>query len=275
MLALCHRMRFAAAAIAVAITACNGQVGDGPSGGDDEAPESALTGTHDDTAQRLAVTYSEAVIVEPNDAYAETCTGVVVAPRVVLTAAHCVAFVSSTSWRVTAPHATGGVETRTARDGEPMDAAFMNASRADYIQRGLRDVGVIYLDAPFTNVKAATVGRDSFTVAKDAPPTYVSSVGRSAKGLEAGLALSPVATLEASGGSSASFTYATARVTADLESGGPLFVEGSHKLVAVHARVVTETAAETELWSRLDGEVYTWLTQKVSSHGGWIAPSPP
>lgn len=269
----------AALLVALALLAgaggCNGRVGTTSSGDDGKGdpPESALTGAGQVAPRRSAATYSEAVLVEPDDAYAETCTGVVVAARVVLTAAHCVAFVPKRAWKVTAPHATGGVERRTARDGEPMDAAFLNLSPSTYAQHDVRDVAVIYLDEPFTSVKSATVGPTTFTVAKDAPPVYVSSVGRSAEGLEAGLALSTATMLDAATGSREAIAYTTARVTAEGESGGPLFVEGTHQLVAVFAGVSADDG-QRELWSRLDGEVYTWLTQKVSAHGGWIPADP-
>ena len=152
---------------------CNGQVADGPSRGDEAAPESALTSAPQLAPQRAAVGYPEAVLVEPNDTYAAPCTGVVVAPRVVVTAAHCVAFVPSRSFKVTAPFATGGVETRLARDGELLDAAFKNLSPATYTQYDVRDVAVVYLDEPFADVQAATVGPTTFATAKDGPPTYV------------------------------------------------------------------------------------------------------
>ena len=39
-------------------------------------------------------------------------------------------------------------------------------------------------------------------------------------------------------------------------------------MIAVHAHAAQ--AAKTDAWSRLDGDVYTWITQKVTSHGGWV-----
>jgi V8-like Glu-specific endopeptidase len=250
---------------------CNGRVGSDHE--TDGVPESALTSAKPTATQRTATAYAEAVVIEPDDAYAETCTGVLVAPRVVVTAAHCVVFVASTSWKVTSRYGAGGAEERAARDGEAMDAAFKSATPADYAQRDLRDVGVLYLDEPFTNVKAATLTPTSFDVAKTTAPTFVAAVGRSVDGIVAGLALSQVTVL-GTAGPRATVAYATARVTADGESGGPLFVEGSHELVAIHARPVTDAGREADLWSRLDGDVYTWLTQKVAAHGGWVAPSP-
>jgi hypothetical protein len=88
----------------------------------------------------------------------------------------------------------------------------------------------------------------------------------------AGLALSATSPLESPAASRAKIDYATARLTAAGESGGPLFVEGTHRLAGVHAH--TDSATKMDVWARVDGDAYTWITQKVSSHGGWTTGDP-
>lgn len=266
---LCSRAAFAA--VIAVVAGCNAHVGGEPAPGE-QAPEAALASAKRDLTQRPALSYSEAVVIEPNDAYAETCTGVLVTPRVVVTAAHCVVFVPNQTWRVTAPFALGGAETHTAHEGEPMDAAFRNVTPSDYTMRDLSDVGVLYLDVAFVNVKAATIAPTKLSVEKTAPPIFVSAIGRSAAGAEAGLARSMPAMLDAAGSSRTPIEYATERLTTPGESGGPLFLEGTHQLVAVHAHA--DTDGRTDAWARLDSDRYTWLTQKVASHGGWSASDP-
>ena len=42
---------------------------------------------------------------------------------------------------------------------------------------------------------------------------------------------------------------------------------GDTKWYAVYAHA--DGSGATDAWTRLDGDVYTWVTEKVASHGGW------
>ncbi len=269
----CLRDAFAALLAVAAVTACSGKVEGGPLAEDKPPPavphleDSIVVGS-----ERPAGAYEEAVTIAPEDASIETCTGVIVAPRVVLTAAHCVVYARSKTWTVTAPFAPGGVETHVATDGEPMDAGFRNVNRADYALHEMRDLAVLYTTVPFAGARRPILEPTAYAAGKGAVPVFVSAVGRATAASPLGLALSAMTSLESAAPSIAGIDYATARLTGPAESGGPLFVEGTHQLVGVHAHVTAN--GKNDVWARLDGDAFTWIREKVTFHGGWTNDSP-
>ncbi len=226
--------------------------------------------------QRAADTYSEGVKVKVNNSFGDFCSGVLVAPSVVLTAAHCVAFNPSGvaprgTWTITAPFALGGSQVRNVSVNafETFETNFTTASggRSNYDSHPeLHDLGLLYLDSPFTGVVYPQLSTTRYPIGTSHP--LVSAVGRAFTGETAGLVLSQPVALSGSVGSFLN-DNTTPVVTDGGDSGGPLFLEGTHTLVGTETRFSGQGASDIDYWARLDSAVYAWIAARVGTHGGF------
>src|SRR5262249_13968706 len=145
------------------------------------------------------------------------CTGALIAPRVVLTAGHCVLDAQSFDVSV-------GVEHRTTTDFRAFDFKFLSNGAVD---RNTNDIALIFLDRPIVVARYPTLSRTPLP-----DQARVVQVGRIDHGALTDNTFAVEATVK--DGSSAGFPlgYLAPRAIDPGDSGGPVFAAGTHTIVA-------------------------------------------
>lgn len=208
----------------------------------------------------LASAYPEAAIlnidVTPSMYYA--CSGTLIAPRVVLTAGHCV--VGHQHWDVYVGSSYQASTTAAVYDWPVLDSDIVSAS--------YHDIGLVFLSNPIAlaaypalatthyqnGTKALNVGRD---VGPDASHYQVTS-----SLYEAPIQLQTTPVYP--------YDYSSVDVIQPGDSGGPVFLSGTHTILAVNSGAA---AGVSEVMARVD-LVATWISAQVTSHGGFVTGAP-
>lgn len=203
-----------------------------------------------------ATAYPEAVVINMGSAsgyYA--CSGTLIAPKVVLTAGHCVDGMSS--WTV-----YGAGVMRTAVSAETYDYK----GNADYVNLKQHDVGLVFLNQPITITKYPTL-----TQAVAPEQSAAINVGRIKNGkMTSSAYMAPIRISQLAPGA---FYYRAEQSIEPGDSGGGVFLKDTHTLVAVNSGVAA--AVKMEVLARTD-LVNAWIADRIKKSGtADLPPAPP
>jgi len=225
----------------LACVACSSDGGNADDGGVAVDFEPIIGGT-------LANSYPEAAYlnIDLSTAGGYACSGTLIAPRVVLTAGHCVD--GHTNFEV---YAGGAYRQSTS------SAVYdWNENGVETVNHAHHDIGLVFLSEPVTLTTYPTL-----TKTKLPDKTKVTNVGRVLNGVVRS-GVYQASTLVTAGDSVGyPFDYQSPDIIQPGDSGGPVFKYGSHTLVAVNSGA----GSGLQVLARVD-LLYDWITAQVAAH---------
>ena len=202
-----------------------------------------------------AGTYIEAALVDmyKNGQLYAACSGSVIAPKVVLTAGHCVD--GTTSWKITAPYS--GKQRANASTGTTFDWA---ENGAETVNPNHHDIGLIFLDTAITLSSYPTLAQSPV-----ADGTGIVNIGRIQDGTlsNSDLFVGASTTVKNATSSGYPFDYVSTDIIQSGDSGGPDELPGTHTIVSVNSGA----GGGTQVLARVD-LLYSWIQQQIAAHGG-------
>jgi V8-like Glu-specific endopeptidase len=236
------KRHLSSAVLLLCLTACGGE-----SPTTDSAESDIVDGNR-------ATKYTYAALVDAQlDNGVGECSGAVIAPRVVLTAGHCVHGFSE--WIVTAPYAAA--QRVVASDAEVFDWETPSEEPSPE----MHDVGLLYLDTPIDLDRYPTLADDG-----DAEGEKVRYVGRVLDDESSQTDLYYGKKVRATDGTRVGwpFTYATKKYAEEGDSGGPV-VRSNDNWHIVGVASGGNWDLDIELLARVD-LVHAWIAERVDAH---------
>jgi hypothetical protein len=219
---------------------------------DDELFEDSVSVENPIIGGVRANAYPEAALISMRSASGgAACSGSVIAPKVVLTAGHCI--VGMTRWTVTTPYAG------SQKSSTNSATTFDYKSTSENVAPNQHDVGLIFLTTPITLTSYPTIAT---TALPDGSP--VIDIGRIQNGRLSNTDLFWArVTVSDARRIGFPFDYVSKEVIESGDSGGPVETETGHTIVAVNSGAGggTQVLARTDL-------VSDWISQQIAAHGG-------
>ncbi|HLK41018.1 MAG TPA: trypsin-like serine protease [Polyangiaceae bacterium] len=198
----------------------------------------------------LTTSYPEATLLNMRAASGATyaCSAVLIAPRVVLTAGHCVDGMVSWDAYISGAHATS---TR----GETYD---WHENGATTVNPNHHDLGLVYLDQT-----VALAAYPTLASTPAASGAQVIDVGRIDNGVLTNAFYRAPVTVTPAASAGYPFDYSASDVIEHGDSGGPVFLPSTHTIVAVNsgANTTIEVLARVDLLA-------AWIAARVAANSG-------
>lgn len=238
---------------AIAPSGCIGEPGEDE--GSISSTEEAILGGTSVSAQ-----YPEAATIMGTggsvpSGYGWYCSATLIAPKVLLTAGHCVD--GPTTWQVSV-----GAQSRTTTR-----AATYDWKNETGINPAHHDIGLLFLDQPITLASYPTIAQ----VAAPAN-SQVLNVGRMHNGLTNTLWGAVTSNLSDGASVGFPFVYLTTDVVEPGDSGGPDFLYGTHTIIAVNSFAAPLWNPPVSGLARVD-QIHGWITRPIDDSGFFVRAS--
>lgn len=187
------------------------------------------------------------------------CSGALIAPRVVLTAGHCIDRYAA--WIVTLPFAGGQRANGIAKENYDYIG-----NTGEFVNPNQHDVGLIVLDRALT---VSAFPEVASRAAADGALAF--AVGRKRDGALSTTALyeSDPFAIRSAAPNGSPYAYRSDRVIEPGDSGGPVYASGTKRIVAVNSG----TGSTYQVLARTD-LLATWIAEKVRANGGSASGTP-
>ncbi len=240
------RLRAVARYASLGIIAIGCSAGAGAEG--DEEPLSSRDLAIIGGAQATAYPEAAYLNIDMTPTGGSACSAALIAPRVVLTAGHCVD--GHSRWEVHVGSVVALATSSATYDWDEDGARTVNPAH--------HDIGLVFLDRSIALRRYPTLARAPLP-----DGAIVVNVGRVNNGTPTNALYATQSRVVSGASVGFPFDYASSRVIHPGDSGGPDFAIGTHEIVSVNSGI----GDAVEVLARVD-LLRGWLQAQIAAHGG-------